>query len=647
MLVATLLLILVAGCSQDGTSTPQPGARQTRAVGMAAQTSTTGEPPTATVTPTTTTSPTPTNTPTPTPTPTATALPALLSGDPRGYMLRTPETRPGAVCGTVDIFDFPVDPPDALAVNRGGVDYNRYRDRYNGFHAGEDWSGPNGRNLGSPVYSIAHGRVIYAHPNGWGVDQGTVIIRHVFEDGSQILSFYGHLDPPSVTLRYGDCVARGDKVGEIGDPRGRPHLHFEIRDHNPAEPGPGYWSVDPTLAGWFPPSLTIWESRIEASPGFVWARPPGDTDSFAGTATTGFLAGDQLVLLKAGRLQGIGLEDGSTRWAQPDPPTPTPQPEATPDPTRIAREVAAAAPVGAVLDEAEPVLYAVDRRGRLQAYATTGETPDLAPQWDPLWQVELEVTGPPAVYALPGGGVAAVGRREVVTLDANGRQQWMQPFAETPGEAVRAGDYLFLPVGRGQPTLWSLNAAGATPWLGLPAGKPVGRVGYGLWLYTREGVYRLDPTTRSADLVMLLPPAFSGFAAHGNGDAIALPDGGLLVAHEDLDDRRLLRFGDGGNLLWERSYRHVGDGAAQLALLDGQAYLALTDEGSTMLVTVFSVDLDSGDLIRLFNGGTRTGAAQNTWLLPAPLGTLLLNIGGGHMVALDPRHAVDTLVPGP
>ena len=68
----------------------------------------------------------------------------------------------------------------------------------------------------------------YAQPNGWGADKGAVIVQHTFRDGRRILSFYGHLDPPSVELRTGQCTERGDLVGAIGDPRSPPHLHFEI-----------------------------------------------------------------------------------------------------------------------------------------------------------------------------------------------------------------------------------------------------------------------------------------------------------------------------------------------------------------------------------------------------------------------------------
>lgn len=646
LLVLVILALFVAGCSQDGANGNRRdlGEGPAEALQAAAATTTTAltVSGTATDTPTATASPTPTNTPTPTPTPTATALPAQIDGDPRSYALGPAEAQPGAVCGVVDVFDFPVDPPDALNVGRGGTDYNRYRERYNGFHAGEDWGGPNGRRVGTPVYSIGHGRVIYAHPHGWGVDLGTVIVRHVLPDGSQILSFYGHLDPPSVDFSYGECVARGEKVGEIGDPRGRPHLHFEIRTHMPAEPGPGYWSVDPTLAGWFPPSVTIWESRYQASPGIVWARPPSREDAFTGTKATGFLPGDVLVLLEAGRLRGVGLADGRTQWTQPSPPTPTPQPEATPDPTRIAREVEAAAPVRAALDEVEPIVYTVDSRQRMQAYSTAGETP----AFEPLWQVELEVTGPPALAPLPGGGITVVGRREVVALDAGGRELWRQALEGIPGDPVRAGDHLFLPVGRDDLTLWVLAAEGATEWVGLPGGTPVGRPGGQLWLYARDAVYRLNPSVPSAELVMTLPPALFGAGAHGSGDAVALADGGLLVAHPDAADGRLLRFDASGGLLWERSYRAAGEGAARLALSGDQAYLTLIEDGSTMMVAVYAVALETGNLVRLFEGGTREGMSRNTWLLPTAGSALLVNIGGGHLVALDPAAAQEALAGG-
>ena len=71
-------------------------------------------------------------------------------------------------------------------------------------------------------YAIGHGRVVWAHPNGWGTDKGVIIIRHTFADGSAVLSFYGHMDPESVTLRAGECVVRGQHIANIGQPRTPP-----------------------------------------------------------------------------------------------------------------------------------------------------------------------------------------------------------------------------------------------------------------------------------------------------------------------------------------------------------------------------------------------------------------------------------------
>ena len=253
ILVIALLsiLALAAGCGNTElhatSSSPAPSQTQTQI------------PPTENISPTTT--------PTITPTPTPTAVPLSIT------LLRsqqsTPASEPGARCGVVDTLDFPLDPPDAKNVRFGGQDFGAFRDTYYGYHAGEDWWGTGGdvSSFGAPVHSIGHGVVTYAEPNGWGRDKGVIIIRHTFPDGSRILSFYGHLHPPSVTLRLGDCVVRGDQIGQIGQPRSSPHLHFEIREHMPSSTGRGYWSSDPAKAGWKPPSQFIWTYRMGTSPG--------------------------------------------------------------------------------------------------------------------------------------------------------------------------------------------------------------------------------------------------------------------------------------------------------------------------------------------------------------------------------------------
>jgi len=98
---------------------------------------------------------------------------------------------------------------------------------------GEDWNGAGGGNSdrGDPVYSTAHGVVVLARDvrMGWG---NLVIIRHLYREGKQLKtvdSVYAHLG--RISVKEGQQVRRGDKVGTIGTNRGMytAHLHFEIR----------------------------------------------------------------------------------------------------------------------------------------------------------------------------------------------------------------------------------------------------------------------------------------------------------------------------------------------------------------------------------------------------------------------------------
>lgn len=127
-----------------------------------------------------------------------------------------------------DGFDYPVGKPD-------GVGYYIYRGFSPNGHLGEDWNGNGGGDTdeGDPVYSIAHGVVVFSEDfkKGWG---NVVIVRHAYrEQNGQIAfvdSLYGHLKVRSVSL--GQQVSRGQLVGTIGCGPYRmyaAHLHFEIR----------------------------------------------------------------------------------------------------------------------------------------------------------------------------------------------------------------------------------------------------------------------------------------------------------------------------------------------------------------------------------------------------------------------------------
>lgn len=126
-----------------------------------------------------------------------------------------------------DGFDFPVGKPDAKG-------YYKFRGYTPNGHLGEDWNGLGGGNsdLGDPIYSIAHGVVVYSNDKGggWG---NCIIVRHAYRDQKgkirMVDSQYGHLLKRYVKLH--DKVRRGQQIGTLGSNRGMyaAHLHFEMR----------------------------------------------------------------------------------------------------------------------------------------------------------------------------------------------------------------------------------------------------------------------------------------------------------------------------------------------------------------------------------------------------------------------------------
>jgi hypothetical protein len=169
------------------------------------------------------------------------------------------------LCGVVDALDYPIDISDTLS--RGYDDFALYRARFGGNHVGIDIGFDRHT---EPVYAVARGRVTYADPEGWDTEKGVVIIEHIFPDGRTVYTLYGHMEQTDTVFfpRVNSCVERGEVVGVIGDPsRGRPHLHYEIRNFMPGDGGPGYVTGNPTLVGWYHPLdfTELWRLRLTAA----------------------------------------------------------------------------------------------------------------------------------------------------------------------------------------------------------------------------------------------------------------------------------------------------------------------------------------------------------------------------------------------
>ncbi len=580
----TLALLLLAGCAVadrlDGGPLTPPASPTTRA-------------------------PTQTPTPTITPTPTATAPPAVVAGDPRVMALADPIRQAGAPCGFVDVLDFPLDPPDGEAAT-GGTDFGRFRSRFDGYHAGEDWR-VGGSSFGKPVYAVGHGRVIYAQPLGWGADKGVIIMEHLFRDGRRLLSFYGHLHPPSVLLRPGACVERGDEIAAIGDPRSPPHLHFEIRVHLPDTPGPGYWPVDPTLAGWRPPSATIWSERISALPGVRWAF----TQQGASLEPLGVVDGTVLVYLEGGELLALDVLDGRTRWSQTLPETAS----------------------SLLLDSDRRLMYVAAAGGMVEAFHLAdfeGGDP-----LDPLWQAEVGLAGVPELAPLPGGGLVAVTRETLTAISAQGDVLWREDSEQGVVDGVHSDGALILLTGD---RLWIIDNPQATSWpLSIRGRKLV--AGDELFVYADDGLYRLDAESRGEELFLALPAGFPRA-----GDLVSLPDGGLLMAHLDLDDKRLIAVEADGALRWERSIASLQARTVDLLVVADQAYLLTNyDVGRANGIDIFHVDETDGRLTRVFSGGSRASSGSGTTILLTGESALIA-IDGVGLFAWEPAAALGAIL---
>lgn len=544
---------------------------------------------TSTPVPTATSTSTPTATFTPTSTPTA--VPIVIGDNLRASRLATPVSKRGAPCGVVDILDFPVGPPDGKNY-MAPWPFGHLSDRYNGIHAGEDWIYLNGSSLGKPVYAIGHGTVTYAQPLGWGIDQGVVIIRHVFNDGHTILSFYGHLDPSSVVLKAGDCVKRGDQVGVIGNPRGRPHLHFEIRQHMPDQPGPGYWPVDPTLAGWKSPTDYLWTDRMRTSPGVKWTRTFTSTDSIGlGVIDNSLIAFDDQKLI------ALNADDGALQWSRSITGT-------------FHR---------ALVDASGSSIYVSTITGTLEAFDASGTL---------RWQMNFGETAQLDLMPLPGGGVIVHVDQQLIGVSASADRLWQIDRIAAPFDWLLQEDRLFFTTTSDQAATYSLNRSGQL----LKLADISGRLAISrdqLFIYDSTGIYRINAVTHSVDL--LLPLDRGSF---DTGRLVVAADGTLIVAHRGLFDRRLIALKPDGTLRWERSVSELGRTVPRLVTL-GQRVYAITLDGDVLLI-----DTDTGDAQRIFDGGSRLSLPGEAWAIATRTGRMVFDFRGGTLIAIDPRAAI-------
>ncbi len=104
-------------------------------------------------------------------------------------------------------------------------DTSLFGPRWGSFHYGTDMAAP----LGTPIYTVADGEVIYAGGGKEGRSGQLVIIHHVI-DGKDVWTWYGHMYSNGVHVSAGQRVEAGQMIASIGNNgfSTGPHLHFEV-----------------------------------------------------------------------------------------------------------------------------------------------------------------------------------------------------------------------------------------------------------------------------------------------------------------------------------------------------------------------------------------------------------------------------------
>lgn len=297
----------------------------------------------------------------------------------------------------------------------------------------------------------------------------------------------------------------------------------------------------------------------------------------------------------------------------------------------------------ALLDVNQTTIYLAKSPGTLEAFnipalEQTSSPADSESLPEPDWQYTLEGLSRGTLMPLPVGGVLAATREQLSAISENGEVLWQaEPIGSVVGWTLR-NEVLIISTNDEQTSLWSLDKTGATAWQASITGKPV-VLGDKVYIYSEEGVYRLDVDSLSAELIYSLPKGILKW-----GDIVPVVDEGLLVVHADPNDRRLLALSPDGSLLWERSLVNLPSGKVQLLEVNNQAYLLVQQvTSSANNIAIYAIDTDRAEMMLIFKGGTRTPVTNPnaTWAYTIDEDTILINIGGGGLAAFNPSVTLD------
>ncbi len=480
------------------------------------------------------------------------------------FSLQMTSAQIAAPCGVVDAFDFPIE--DLVA---GYDDFALYRARFGGNHVGLDigfdrW--------GDPVYAAAKGQVTLADIEEWDTEKGVVIVKHTFPDASIAYTLYGHMEQND-ELRFpevGACVDQNTVLGGIGWPsRGRPHLHYEIRNFLPGEGGPGYVTDNPLDEGWYHPLdfTQLW--RIKLQPGFVASTTFRQVPSLPPV-----MLDSGMYAIAAGNIVQMGAQGGAELW----------QVETDGIITGIA---------GLTGD-------------RVVAHTVNGQVLTLQNgRYVALWTVDgldepFLALGETLVFALPGGALAA--------YDPAGTPLWTTPAISSAARVTHFadnGEHIALGVRSDDGDIYwrLLDAQGQITFAGRFDNQPViAPARDGSWVGLDGAQFKRFRNGENHDLGNI--GQVPGRTAQATADVL----GNVYVYLGDAP-RTLVGLDPNGSRRWQVEYP-AANGSLPPLMATGSGCLLYTLDASGML-NVFSTA--NGDLLQrveLYAGGNRSSSPR-------------------------------------
>lgn len=464
-----------------------------------------------------------------------------------------------APCGVVDAIDYPIEPLVA-----GYDDFGLFRRRFGGNHTAIDVAFDR---WGDPVRAAARGRVTYSDPEGWDTEKGVVVVAHTFPDGVIYYTVYGHVEEiDAITLPpVGTCVERGEIIGAVGWPsRGRPHLHYEIRDFLPNNGGPGYVSGNPLEEGWYNPLdfTAVWRARFNPA--------------FLGTVTAQTPAS----------LPPIQLESGAYGLASGD--------------------------IITVLSPPDRVLWRIQTAGniiglaglpgdRIAAYTESGQAVVVEEgRFVAVWQVDtgglpFRVLAETLIFPQPDG--------ELIAYDSAGTPLWRRL-----GSA--GTEHVFFQANLAQTQVaWAVRDSQGVSWrvvnpdgqlsadVRLTAAPLAVSAPDGSWLLLDGNELKRQQADRIDTLVTVTP-------APGTGTQLTVDSEGRAYLFLDDAERTLIALDASGQLRWRVNYpREVGEVSPLLAA--GSGCLLYTLDGDGMLNMFDGADGSLINQIALYAGERR------------------------------------------